>query len=108
MRAALLALSLVSAIGCRNEQACLALRTEGFDILNGAHPCNDDSDCRTSEWPDCGKPLNDETDAKLTAVRERAKAAGCDVSRASCEGVRPAYCDRNLCVARPIPLGPDP
>lgn len=106
MRLWLLTLIVVSTIACKDEQACLELRQRGFEILNGAHPCNDDSDCRTSEWPDCGKSLNDETDATLTAVRERAKAAGCDDVETSCEGMRPAYCDRNLCVARPVPVGP--
>ncbi|MEQ9319290.1 MAG: hypothetical protein RIF41_09020, partial [Polyangiaceae bacterium] len=104
MRVSLLVLVVLSTIACRDEQACLSLRQQGFEILNGAHPCNDDSDCRTSEWPDCGKPLNHKTDAKLTAVRERAEAAECEDVEASCERMRPAYCDRNLCVARPVPV----
>jgi hypothetical protein len=94
---------LATASACRSEQACLALRAQGFEVVNQAHPCNDDSDCRISEWPTCGKPLNARSEARLQALEGESAAANCRQAPTTCPSDASAFCDRNFCIARPVP-----
>jgi hypothetical protein len=92
--------------GCHDEKACLALRQQGFEIINGLHTCTDDTDCRTSVWPTCGKPLNAASEGRLRNLEAEAEKAGCPRETERCELQEAAYCDRNFCVVRPTPVAP--
>ena len=70
--ASVLALLLPLSSGCSNNMEpaqCNTIRSDAFDILNKAQHCNDDKDCRQSEWPGCAKPLSNETFDKIKPMR---------------------------------------
>ncbi len=57
----LVALMIALLPGCENKldpKECDKLRGEAFELLNKAHHCNTNADCRQSDWPGCAKPLS--------------------------------------------------
>jgi hypothetical protein len=98
------ALALIAVIGACScdrlpDDACAQLRVEGFDIVHAVHPCGDDGDCVPSEWPGCGKPMNNDNRARLDAVRARYDAGKCPPPDPCGDGPV-VFCDRNFCILR--------
>ena len=102
---AVAALVVLGAASCRDrlsEPACLQLRSEAFEIINGVHVCDDDSDCLPSNWPGCAKPLNTDHHLRLGRLETRFTEGHCREPEASCREPLEVYCDRSFCVFRQV------
>ncbi len=100
---AVLALALPLSIGCSNTMEpaqCNTIRSDAFDLLNKAQHCNDDKDCRQSEWPGCAKPLSNETFAKIKPMRGEFEKGKCEETKSDCKEPPVVYCKQGLCVHR--------
>jgi hypothetical protein len=98
---ALTALSIVLAGGCSNEmdpKDCTKLRVDAFDLLNKAQHCNNDADCRQSDWPGCSKPLSGDTADKIKPMKDAFDKGKCAEPKADCREAPPVYCKQGLCV----------
>ena len=96
--------------GCRDrlsEEACQGLRSQAFDIINGVHPCAEDTDCVPSDWPGCAKPLNTDDHRRIGQLKAKFDQGQCQEPEARCGELVEMHCDRNFCVARP-PAGAGP
>jgi hypothetical protein len=100
---AVLGLALPLSSGCSNSmepQQCDKLRGDAFDLLNKAQHCNDDKDCRQSEWPGCAKPLSNETFQKIQPMRGEFQKGKCVEGPPDCKEPPVVYCKQGLCVHR--------
>ncbi len=91
------------ASGCGSKlkvEECNALRGDGFEKLNAAHTCNDDSDCVPSEWPGCAKPTSAKDKARITELKTKFDAGKCEEPAAKCRETPEIYCKQGLCVFR--------
>jgi hypothetical protein len=89
--------------GCSNAiepKECDKLRGAAFDLLNEAHHCNSDADCRLSEWPGCDKPVSSDNYAKIKASRDKFTAGECAEPEQKCREAPVAYCKQGLCTFR--------
>lgn len=96
----------LTAVGCNgklSEEECDKLRTDGFDVLNRAHPCNSDEDCVGSEWPGCMKPVSSKNAADLQPLSEKFKKGKCEEPKRKCPDPPEVYCKQGLCVFRHRP-----
>lgn len=83
-----------------DQQACLALRGEAFDIINEPHTCDGDVDCALSEWPGCAKPVSNKNRARIGPVREKFTQGRCVEEKTECRTAPEVYCKQGLCVFR--------
>src|SRR5262249_10225827 len=89
--------------GCSNtldKNECLKLRADAFELLNKAQHCNNDADCRQSDWPGCAKPLSQETYGKIRPMKESYTKGKCEEPKAECREPPEVYCKQGLCVHR--------
>jgi hypothetical protein len=101
---AVLGLALPLTSGCSNNmdpKECDKLRGDAFDLLNKAQHCNGDQDCRQSDWPGCEKPESNETNGKISPMRDAFKKGKCEEKPPECpKETPPVYCKQGLCVHR--------
>jgi hypothetical protein len=91
------------ALACGSEmeaKECDKLRGDAFEVLNEAHHCNSDADCRLSEWPGCDKPISVASFAKIKDHRDKFTAGQCKEPEQKCRPAPVAYCKQGLCVFR--------
>ncbi len=101
---ALGALALAALPGCENKmetQACDKLRGDAFALLNKAHHCGTDADCRQSDWPGCQKPINQKNFDTIKPWADEFKKGKCEEPKIDCPKETPeSYCKQGLCVHR--------
>jgi hypothetical protein len=103
---AALALAVVAvplASACSNTlepKECLKIREEAFDLLNKAQHCNNDAECRQSDWPGCAKPLSMATHDKIKPMKESFTKGKCEEAKVDCRDAPEVYCKQGLCVHR--------
>jgi hypothetical protein len=101
---AALAIPLVLSAGaCSNSlepKECLKLRVDAFDLLNKAQHCNNDADCRQSDWPGCAKPLSMASYDKIKPMKESFTKGKCEEAKVDCREAPEVYCKQGLCVHR--------
>ena len=98
-----LSLALPLSSGCSSSmepKQCDQIRGDAFDLLNKAQHCNDDKDCRQSEWPGCAKPLSNETFEKIKPMRGEFQKGKCAEPPPDCKEPPVSYCKQGLCVHR--------
>ena len=101
--AALAAMALPLSGGCSNEmeqKQCLKLREDAFDLVNKAQHCNNDGECRQSDWPGCAKPVSSETHGKIKPMKDSFAKGKCAESKSDCREPPEVYCKQGLCVHR--------
>jgi hypothetical protein len=101
--APLLLLPLASGCESRMEpKECDKLRSEAFDLLNVAQHCNNDTECRASDWPGCSKPLSNASHDKIKPMRDSFQKGKCEepASTKDCKPAPEVYCKQGLCVHR--------
>jgi hypothetical protein len=99
--AAVAAVTLSSACSNKMEQKdCLQLREDAFEMVNKAQHCNNDADCRQSDWPGCAKPVSMDTYGKIKPKKDAFIKGQCDETKASCREPPEVYCKQGLCVHR--------
>jgi hypothetical protein len=89
--------------GCSNSldpNECLKLRVDAFELLNKAQHCNNDADCRQSDWPGCAKPMSMETHGKIQPMKASFTKGKCQEPKAECREPPEVYCKQGLCVHR--------
>jgi len=103
---ALVAALALQAIGCGNaleSLECDKLRGEAFELINVAHHCNSDIDCRVSDWPvseSCDKPVNNKNYDAIKVLGDKFKAGQCEEPPVECRKAPVSYCKQGLCVFR--------
>ena len=100
---AVLGLALPLSSGCSHglePEQCEKFRSDSFDVINKAQHCNDDKDCRQSEWPGCAKPLSNESFEKIKAMRGEFQKGKCEEPKPDCKEPPVVYCKQGLCVHR--------
>jgi hypothetical protein len=88
---------------CSNSlepKECLKLRVDAFDLLNKAQHCNNDADCRQSDWPGCAKPLSMASYDKIKPMKESFTKGKCEEAKVDCREAPEVYCKQGLCVHR--------
>lgn len=93
----------VSVAGCSSkldDKECNKLRGEAFDLLNKGQQCNNDQDCRQSDWPGCAKPVSGASWDKIKPMSDAYKKGQCEEPKLDCKEPPPAYCKQGLCVHR--------
>ncbi|MEJ7729839.1 MAG: hypothetical protein WKG00_11525 [Polyangiaceae bacterium] len=102
--AALVALAAALCLaGCSSkmdDKECAKLRGEAFDLLNKGQQCNNDQDCRQSDWPGCAKPVSVANWDKMKPMADGYKKGQCDEPKLECKEPPPSYCKQGLCVHR--------
>jgi hypothetical protein len=83
-----------------DPKECLTLREQSFDLLNKAQHCNNDTECRQSDWPGCAKPLSMATYDKIKPMKESFLKGKCAEAKTDCREPPEAYCKQGLCVHR--------
>lgn len=99
----LVALMIACLPGCENKldpKECDKLRGDAFEILNKAHHCNTDADCRQSDWPGCAKPLSNADFDKIKPMSDKFKEGKCEEPKVECKPPPAVYCKQGLCVHR--------
>ncbi len=89
--------------GCSNNMEpaqCLQVRSDAFDLLNKAQHCNNDGDCRQSDWPGCAKPESVESHEKIKPMKESFQKGKCEEAKQDCREPPEVYCKQGLCVHR--------
>src|SRR5262245_53901727 len=90
-------------LGCSSKldpKECDKLRGDAFDLINGAHHCNTDADCRQSDWPACPKPVSNTNFHKIKPMSESFKKGQCEEEKPKCGETPDVYCKQGLCVHR--------
>lgn len=101
--AALAALAAPFWAGCDSsldKKECMKLREEAFELVNKAQHCNNDADCRQSDWPGCARAISQETFGKVRPMKESYTKGKCDEPKADCREPPESYCKQGLCVHR--------
>lgn len=89
--------------GCENKmepEQCDKLRADAFQILNKAHHCAADSDCRQSSWPGCQKPINNKDHDAIQPLADQYEQGKCEEPKVDCTEPPESYCKQGLCVHR--------
>ena len=97
------ALLLAVVPGCEKKmepQACDKLRADAFALLNKAHHCGTDADCRQSEWPGCQKPISQKDFDTIKPMSDSYKQGKCEEPKIDCPAPPESYCKQGLCVHR--------
>jgi hypothetical protein len=100
---ALAALAAPLAGGCSSslsEKECGDLRVEAFEMLGKAQKCNNDAECRQSDWPSCPKPVSMETYGKIGEMKGKFTKGKCQEPKADCKEPPEVFCKQGLCVHR--------
>lgn len=100
---AVLVVGFMSFLGCSNKiepKECDKLRSEGFELINGAQHCGVDADCWQSKWPGCARAVNSKTGASIAAISEKFTKGECEEPKMTCKDPPDAYCKQGLCVHR--------
>ena len=88
--AALVALAAALCIaGCSSkmdDKECAKLRGEAFDLLNKGQQCNNDQDCRQSDWPGCAKPVSIANWDKIKPMADGYKKGQCEEPKHGVQG----------------------
>jgi hypothetical protein len=99
--AALLAFApMLGCSGKLDQKECDKLRGGAFDLINAAHHCNSDADCRQSNWPSCPKPVSNANFDKVKPMAESFKKGQCEEEQPKCNPPPDVYCKQGLCVHR--------
>jgi len=101
--AAFAALALPLWSGCSSDldqNACLKLREDAFEVLNKAQHCNNDSECRQSDWPGCAKPESQASFDKIKPSKDAFTKGKCVEAKADCREPPEVFCKQGLCVHR--------
>ena len=96
------------AAGCKgglDEAACTDLRGQAFEIINKAHTCNSDADCRGTDWPGCAKPISNKNFTNVAEFKKKFAAGQCKESKEPCRDTPEIYCKQGLCVFREVAGG---
>jgi len=83
-----------------SQEECDALRGNAFDIVNEAHTCDSDADCRASDWPGCSKPVSKKNSDRINEHKVKFTAGSCKEPQAACRPTPEIYCKQGLCVFR--------
>ena len=97
------AATLLGAGGCSNSmdpKDCLQVRSDAFELLNKAQHCNNDGDCRQSDWPGCAKPVSIESFDKIKPMKDAITKGKCVETKQDCREPPEVYCKQGLCVHR--------
>jgi hypothetical protein len=90
--------------GCEKKmepEQCDKIRGEAFTLLNKAHHCADDKDCRQSDWPGCAKPINNKDFDVIKPMADQFKEGKCEEPKGiECGEAPESYCKQGLCVHR--------
>jgi hypothetical protein len=103
---ALTAALAIALLGCNsglNEKECDTLRSQAFEIVNEAHPCNSDEDCVGTEWPGCMKPVSAKNGERIQPLMAKFKEGKCQEPKVDCRNPPEVYCKQGLCVVRERP-----
>jgi hypothetical protein len=103
-----LALSLIalfSGCGKLEPKECDKLRGDAFELLNKAHHCKNDLDCRQSDWPGCAKPISNEDYDKIKPMSDQYTEGKCEEPKVECKPAPDVYCKQGLCVHREMAPG---
>ncbi len=91
-----------------DAQACGKLRESAFEIVNQAHQCSTDADCKASEWPGCTKPISASAVDKIHPMMETYTKGKCEEPKSNCKPAPPIFCQEGLCAFRYKPFqGPN-
>lgn len=91
----------IAACGSKLEQKeCDRLRGEAFDALNKAQHCNSDAECKSSDFPEIGKPVSVKTYDELKKSEDAFKLGQCQEPQLPKRDILPIYCKQGLCVVR--------
>ncbi|MBW2528517.1 MAG: hypothetical protein JRI23_30360 [Deltaproteobacteria bacterium] len=95
----------LGALGCTSldQQECDDLRSQAFEIVNEAHPCNTDEDCVGTGWPGCMKPVSSKNHERIKPIEEKFKKGKCKEPDRDCRNPPEVYCKQGLCVVRERP-----
>ena len=91
--------------GCSSKlepKECDKIRGEAFELLNKGQQCNDDKDCRQSDWPGCAKPISNTNSDKIAPMAAIYKKGQCEEPKIECKKPPESYCKQGLCVHREI------
>ncbi len=95
---------LTVAPGCEKKmepEECDKVRSEAFALLNKAHHCAADADCRQSAWPGCQKPINNKNFDVIKPMQEKFTQGKCEEPKGiECKDPPESYCKQGLCVHR--------
>jgi hypothetical protein len=94
----LLLVALLAGCGTLDPKECDQIRGEAFELLNKAQHCNNDGDCRQSEWPGCSKPVSNATHDKIKPMSDKFTAGKCEEPKTECKEPPESYCKQGLCV----------
>jgi hypothetical protein len=97
------AFAVFAVAGCENKleaKECDKLRGEAFDLVNKGQQCNNDADCRQSEWPGCERAITNATYDKIKPMADQFKTGKCEEPKMECRKPPEAYCKQGLCVHR--------
>jgi hypothetical protein len=96
----------VASLGCSKLDAkeCAKLRETAFEIVNQAHQCTTDADCKASEWPGCAKPISAMSVEKIRPSMDTYKKGKCEEPSVNCKPTPPIFCQEGLCAFRYKPF----
>lgn len=100
---ALLAVAALFVVACSGKlepKECDKLRGDSFDLLNKGQQCNNDADCRQSDWPGCAKPVSNANWDKIKPMSDAYKKGQCEEPKTECKPPPEVYCKQGLCVHR--------
>lgn len=89
--------------GCSSkmeDKDCTKLKIESFDVINKAQHCNGDADCKSSSWPDCGKPLSTQNAGEIKQKGDAFHAGQCEETKTDCTDTTAIYCKQGLCARK--------
>jgi hypothetical protein len=94
------------ALGCSklDPKECAKLRESAFELVNQAHQCTTDADCKASEWPGCVKPISATSVEKIRPMRDSYQKGKCEEPKTECKPSPPIFCQEGLCAFRYKPM----
>jgi hypothetical protein len=100
------ALASLGGIDCSklDPKECVKLRESAFELVNQAHQCTTDADCKPSEWPGCTKPISATSVEKIRPIRDTYQKGKCEEPKAECKPAPPIFCQEGLCAFRYKPF----
>lgn len=98
--ASFVALSLAACDSKMEEKECDKIRGDAFELLNKAQHCNNDTDCRQSDWPGCQKPESEKTFETIKPMKEQFQKGKCEEPKSDCKPPPEVYCKQGLCTHR--------
>jgi hypothetical protein len=98
----LVGLAGTTTVGCSklDPKECAKLRESAFELVNQAHQCTTDADCKPSEWPGCAKPIGATAVEKIRPLRDTYQKGKCEEPKVECKPPLPIFCQEGLCAFR--------